>query len=977
VAVPLTAVPGNTLLRVVLNWNYPSVTPCGTFAYGETEDYLINVLPTVPCNDPATPGTTVASAATVCPGTTVNLSLSGNSSGTSQTYQWESSSDNVLYTDITGATNSFYTATVNAPAYYRARVTCGLGSNTPTFSTPVLVGLNSFLNCYCASTATSTADEEIWNVTVGTLNNSSNCTSVGPGPGSVQSLYANYKVGLPIPNFPQTDVVSYSLQQVTCGGTYSNRFAVFIDLNQNGLFTDAGEQVALTPVVAGSHTATGSIAIPASATLGNTVMRVINVETTGNIAPCGTYTWGETEDYLVNITPPPPCPTPTASLGTVAATSAVVNWTCASCTGSYYVEYGAPGFTPGTGSSIGGGLGLLGPIPNGTNTATVTGLVGQTPYRIFVRQDCSNNSNGFSNNGGPLNFTTPPGCGSAFYDSGGPTGNYGTNQNTVTTICPDVPGDQVTVAYSAFNVFSGWDAVYVFNGPSTASPKIASANPAPFSNNIYGTGGYWGSTIPGPFTSTDVSGCLTLAFTSTFFSSPGWVASIACNPPPPCPIPTLVNATGVNTNGATINWSCPACTGTFVVEYGPVGFTPGTGATAGGGTIITAATSPVVLTGLPSGTGFNVYVRQNCDGLGTTFSPNNFTPVLFTTGPGCGDTFYDTGGPSGNYTDNADVTTTICPTNAGDQILMQFTSFQTENNWDPLYVYNGASTSAPLIASANGPSNSGFPAGGWWNSTAPTSNGTPGFVQATNGTGCLTFRFRSDGSVVQSGWAASISCVTPNFSCAAAAPILCGETKQGFTNGGPNSLPTTACGFNGAPSTGGVGWWSYTATTDNDVVMSTCGQANFNTRISVFKPIPDCSTLECVGGADDLAGCPGNSSEITFKALQGETYYIAVHGDANSEGLYSLSAFCVPVCSPANGNDRCANATPISAALTGAGVFTSDDNGCAYVDGPTACSGALPVQGVWYSFNSGANAQHTLTLASSSQNPSYTATAIS
>lgn len=53
----------------------------------------------------------------------------------------------------------------------------------------------------------------------------------------------------------------------------------------------------------GPHTKTGNAFIPATALLGTTLMRVVNVET-GNpngINPCGTYTWGETEDYLVTI----------------------------------------------------------------------------------------------------------------------------------------------------------------------------------------------------------------------------------------------------------------------------------------------------------------------------------------------------------------------------------------------------------------------------------------------------------------------------------------------------------------------------------------------------------------------------------------------------------------------------------------------------------------------------------------------------
>jgi hypothetical protein len=448
---------------------------------------------------------------------------------------------------------------------------------------------------------------------------------------------------------------------------------------------------------------------------------------------------------------------------------------------------------------------------------------------------------------------------------------------------------------------------------------------------------------------------------------------------PPCATPVGPVLSGVSGTVATVSWTCTGCTGTYVVEYGPVGFTPGTGTTAGvGGTVITSATSPVTLSGLLTGTAYHVYVRQDCLGNGTTFG-FNAGPGFFTTAPGCGNVYYDSGGPVGQYTNNENNVFTICPNNAGDIVQLQFTSFQTETNWDPLYVFNGNSTTAPKIASTNGvPSgNNVYGTGGWWGATAPTNTPTPGLVRATNATGCLTFAFTSDGSVVQNGWAANISCITPNLTCATASAILCGETKQGFTNGGPYNLPASACGFNGTPSSGGVAWYTYTALADNDVVVSTCGQASFDTRISVFAPVPDCSNLACIGGVDNLAGCPAGSTEMTFKATTGQTYYIAVHGVGTAEGTFSVSLFCVPVCAPGNANDLCANATSLSASLSGTGVPSTGENGCAYVDGPTACSSNLPVQGVWYSFNSGLNTQHTLTLLTSAQNPAYTATSIS
>ena len=84
---------------------------------------------------------------------------------------------------------------------------------------------------------------------------------------------------------------------VTMGTYYSGDITgVWVDWNHNYSFTDAGEYFALTS----SNPATGTITPPAGATTGSTRMR-IRMQYNGTLDPCGTQTYGEVEDYTVNV----------------------------------------------------------------------------------------------------------------------------------------------------------------------------------------------------------------------------------------------------------------------------------------------------------------------------------------------------------------------------------------------------------------------------------------------------------------------------------------------------------------------------------------------------------------------------------------------------------------------------------------------------------------------------------------------------
>ncbi|MBL7890635.1 MAG: T9SS type A sorting domain-containing protein [Bacteroidia bacterium] len=100
---------------------------------------------------------------------------------------------------------------------------------------------------------------------------------------------------------------------------------------------------------------------------------------------------------------------------------------------------------------------------------------------------------------------------------------------------------------------------------------------------------------------------------------------------PACVAPTALALVPASSTSANMTWTCTACTGSFIVEYGAVGFVPGTGATAGAGTVVTAASSPFLLTGLTANTTYDVYVRQDCGG---TYS-SNAGPVKYIPGDIC------------------------------------------------------------------------------------------------------------------------------------------------------------------------------------------------------------------------------------------------------------------------------------------------------------------------------------------------------
>jgi hypothetical protein len=264
----------------------------------------ITFIPILPCSGTPNPGNSISSVGSVCPNTNFNLSIS-NSLVADQSYQWQSApSSSGPWTNISGATSQSNTQTQLNPTWYRNSVTCNSSGQT-AFSTPVFVDKTYNVSCLCASAAIANTNEDITNVTFGSLNNSSTCSTTGSNNNGVNSIlgqYSNFTHIAP-PTVSKGQTISLSVTTVTCGSLGVNLVKAFIDYNQNGSFADAGEEVFVSGLVAGGSTHTGNVTIPVNALTGNTIMRVVNVRSTNpaTVTSCSSYNFGETEDYTIYI----------------------------------------------------------------------------------------------------------------------------------------------------------------------------------------------------------------------------------------------------------------------------------------------------------------------------------------------------------------------------------------------------------------------------------------------------------------------------------------------------------------------------------------------------------------------------------------------------------------------------------------------------------------------------------------------------
>ncbi|MSQ78656.1 MAG: hypothetical protein EXR21_03125, partial [Flavobacteriaceae bacterium] len=147
---------------------------------------------------------------------------------------------------------------------------------------------------YCIPTVTNMCcGMGISLVKLGSINN----TTGTPATNAQSEVYKEYLT-------LSTTLQRYSNQTISFKpGSYGSaqNMAIWIDWNQDGDFYDTGEKLGEQNNMNSTATYTKNFTVPCSALVGITRMRLLHAYSTTNLDPCNTNSYGETEDYTINV----------------------------------------------------------------------------------------------------------------------------------------------------------------------------------------------------------------------------------------------------------------------------------------------------------------------------------------------------------------------------------------------------------------------------------------------------------------------------------------------------------------------------------------------------------------------------------------------------------------------------------------------------------------------------------------------------
>ena len=283
----------NSSNQMHMNWGWGGVDngyfsvsnlSVGGYTFSSDDAALIGIQPpstTASCGVPSG----LASSAITTTGATV--SWTAVSGATSYNLQYKTSSASV-WTTVSVATTSKALTGLTASTTYDYQVAAVCANGTSAYSASSTFATSAPPLTYCASNGNSEHYEWISLVKLHSINYTGSAVSGGY---INTGLSGNLQIG------SSNDTIYFS--PGFSSTTYKEYWAVYIDYNKNGVFTDGGEEV-----VYGSTTGSGTFyavfSVPSSITAGAARMRVI-MSNSAISSPCGSFNRGEVEDFTVNL----------------------------------------------------------------------------------------------------------------------------------------------------------------------------------------------------------------------------------------------------------------------------------------------------------------------------------------------------------------------------------------------------------------------------------------------------------------------------------------------------------------------------------------------------------------------------------------------------------------------------------------------------------------------------------------------------
>ncbi len=253
--------------------------------------------------------------------TTHLLRLSGSTTASNLTFQWQSSPTGTSsWTDISGATTPTWTFTgVSAVTYYRCNVGCGASVTASSVSSVGLMTASS-----CTPTYSNAYYARAWAGTTYYWGNMTIAPIIFSGGGGTSLIDSTAASGTSYAD--HTDDIYCQGLRLFKSNTYNismrsglnipQNVQVWIDYDNNGAFASSES-------IGGGALATGATvynfttsAISSSVATGSYRMRIRSTYSSPaypSIDPCTGYTYGDCRDYLVAISDPPPGATATPS----------------------------------------------------------------------------------------------------------------------------------------------------------------------------------------------------------------------------------------------------------------------------------------------------------------------------------------------------------------------------------------------------------------------------------------------------------------------------------------------------------------------------------------------------------------------------------------------------------------------------------------------------------------------------------------